>query len=205
MDLSARMKLLEFLLFNRFTNSYLRQTPRFLFLNKRIGIVYLEFMNLISIIFLPILLLFIPGIFLKASEGANQEISGVFFGLLMSLLSLTILNKDFWGGQSIVNRLYGYKVVQAKNELPAGKIRCFIRNLTFVCWPIEIIPLLVFPKRRIGDLIAGTKLVETEKSDPKKILDEIAQTKWDRQTQGVFILNLVFITLNILYFNYWSK
>lgn len=194
------MKLIRFLLFNRLTNSYSKQGSSFFFLNKRLSLVLVEFLNLFSIIFFPMILFFIPAIILGNAKGTEHGISNSLLALPFSLLSLIILNKDSWGGQSIIHRLYGYKVVNAKNNQTAGKIQCFMRNLTFVCWYVEIIPLLISPKRRIGDLIAGTKLIEVEISDPKKILDEMAQTKWDKQTKLILLLNTLFLVLSILFF-----
>ena len=37
-------------------------------------------------------------------------------------------------------------------------MKCFIRNLTIPIWPIEIIFVLINPKRRLGDFIAATRI-----------------------------------------------
>jgi uncharacterized RDD family membrane protein YckC len=67
-------------------------------------------------------------------------------------------NKDIYLGRSIAKRALKLQVVDIKTNKPANPLKCFVRNLTIVLWPIEVIVGLINNERRIGDFIAGTKL-----------------------------------------------
>jgi uncharacterized RDD family membrane protein YckC len=68
-------------------------------------------------------------------------------------------NKDIYLGRSIAKRILKLQLVDVKTNTPANPIKCFIRNITTILWPIEGIVALINNQRRIGDYIAGTKLV----------------------------------------------
>lgn len=68
-------------------------------------------------------------------------------------------NKDIFLGRSIAKRIFKFQIVDAKTNLPANPLRCFVRNITVIAWPIEFIISLINNQRRVGDFIAGTKLV----------------------------------------------
>ena len=87
-------------------------------------------------------------------------------------------NKDFYRGKSPAKRLMGYQVINNKNGTPATEIQCFVRNLTIIVWPIEVIVAFAFPKRRIGDLLANTKVVRSEKEELTILWNEIKSTKF---------------------------
>jgi uncharacterized RDD family membrane protein YckC len=82
-------------------------------------------------------------------------------------------NKDFFRGKSPAKRILGLQVISKKDNKPASRIRCFLRNLTIVLWPIEVVITLFSRQRRLGDLIAGTKVIEAEKESVDTILKEI--------------------------------
>ena len=67
-------------------------------------------------------------------------------------------NKDIFLGQSIAKRILGFQVFNNKTGQPAGPLRCLVRNLTILLWPIEVIAALINKERRIGDYIAGTRI-----------------------------------------------
>jgi uncharacterized RDD family membrane protein YckC len=90
-----------------------------------------------------------------------------------SLMMIGLFNKDFFGGQSPVHRKLGYKVLDSKTHETASKMQCLVRNLTGPIWPIEAIFILVSPKRRLGDILAGTTLADVSTSDPESILTDI--------------------------------
>jgi uncharacterized RDD family membrane protein YckC len=83
-------------------------------------------------------------------------------------------NKDIYMGRSLAKRILKLQVVDIKTGLPANALKCFIRNLTVILWPIEVIVGLVNNERRIGDFIAGTKLTpydpEVHKGQPNWLL-----------------------------------
>lgn len=68
-------------------------------------------------------------------------------------------NKDIILARSPAKRVLKLQVVDVKTGKPASPVRCLFRNITLVLWPIEAIVALANPERRIGDFIAGTKLM----------------------------------------------
>src|SRR5687768_15379091 len=194
------MTLLKVLMFNGFVRSYLDSNYRFLQLNKRATSLILEMWYTLSVFFpwmaTPLVLTMVFGDPMRTSFTWTDLISIVPFSLMM----IVLFNKDFFGGQSPVHRKLGYKVLDAKTNETASKIQCMTRNLTGPAWPIEVIFILLNPKRRLGDIIAGTRLAEVSPSDPESILMDIKEFKFDRQTQLTLLTSVVCVTVfNILF------
>ncbi len=167
-------------MFNGFVRSYLNSNFFFLQWNKRVKSVILEMWYTLSVFF-PFLgtLIFLTMMFgdpYPINFKWTDLITLIPFGLMM----IALFNKDFFGGQSVVYRQLAYKVVDVKTKETATKMQCMIRNLTGPIWPIEAIFILVNPKRRLGDIIAGTILVDVPTSDPETILADIKELKFDR-------------------------
>jgi uncharacterized RDD family membrane protein YckC len=78
-------------------------------------------------------------------------------------------NKDIFLGRSPAKRILKLQVVDIKTNKPANPLKCLIRNVTVVLWPIEVIVALINNERRIGDFIAGTKLTTY---DPEQHKDQ---------------------------------
>jgi hypothetical protein len=75
-----------------------------------------------------------------------------------------------------------------------------VRNLTGPIWPIEAVSILVNPKRRLGDIIAGTILVDVPASDPESILTDIKESTFDSQTKLTLLISVICVaTFNILF------
>jgi len=118
-----------------------------------------------------------------------------------TLMMIALFNKDFFGGQSVVHRQLGYKVLDVKTNETATKIQCFVRNLIGPVWPIEVILILVNPKRRLGDIVAGTMLVDVPASNPELILTEIKVSKFDRQTILTLLLSVISLAIFMILFD----
>jgi uncharacterized RDD family membrane protein YckC len=194
------MGLLRFLMFNGFVRSYLNIDNWFLRLNKRVTSLILEMWYTLSIFFpyiaIPMILTMVLGDPMSTNFSWTELISIVLFSLMM----IALFNKDFFGGQSPVHRKLGYKVLDAKTNETASRIQCMIRNLTGPVWPIEVIFILANPKRRLGDIIAGTILTEVPTSDPELILTDIKESTFDRQTKLTLLISVVCVaTFNILF------
>lgn len=80
--------------------------------------------------------------------------------LSIFIMSFITFNKDIYKGQSIIKIYFYLQVVDFKTKKTASPLQCFIRNITFIIYPIEAIILLFSPTRRIGDLIARTEVIE---------------------------------------------
>jgi uncharacterized RDD family membrane protein YckC len=74
------------------------------------------------------------------------------------------LNKDIYFGKSIGKFFTGLSVVSVRTGESASSIQCCIRNLTLLVWPLEVLVVFFSPNRRIGDILAGTKVSEGTQS-----------------------------------------
>jgi uncharacterized RDD family membrane protein YckC len=96
----------------------------------------------------------------KELASTPEEINKIKVITAIILFSL-FLNKDIYFGKSIGKSFVGLNVVSSRTGNPASPIQCLIRNLFLLLWPIEALILFFSPKRRIGDIVAGTKVQET--------------------------------------------
>lgn len=127
----------------------------------RIGSMLLDHiaMTFIAMIF------FVPGMisgFSTAFEINHEQTSPDIFGGLsyVGLIGFALyFCKDCINGRSIAKRALKLQVVENKSGNVASPIRCFIRNIFCILWPIEVIVTLVSPSRRIGDMVAGTRVI----------------------------------------------
>lgn len=67
--------------------------------------------------------------------------------------------KDIFNGRSIAKRILKLQLVDNTTGQVASPLKCFVRNIFCVLWPIEVFVAMTNTSRRIGDRIAGTKLV----------------------------------------------
>ncbi|MBX2963710.1 MAG: RDD family protein [Cyclobacteriaceae bacterium] len=84
----------------------------------------------------------------------------LFLGnIYLNVLGFSLyFNKDIILGRSPAKRILKLQVIDIKTNKPANPLKCFVRNLTTVLWPIEVLVGLINNERRIGDYLAGTKL-----------------------------------------------
>jgi uncharacterized RDD family membrane protein YckC len=84
-------------------------------------------------------------------EGTMKYIG--FFGFALYFC------KDIINGRSIAKRILKLQVVDNKTGQVATPLQCFVRNIFCVLWIVEVIVAMTNTSRRIGDRVAGTKLV----------------------------------------------
>jgi uncharacterized RDD family membrane protein YckC len=78
--------------------------------------------------------------------------------------------KDIINGRSIAKRILKLQVVDNKTGQVATPLQCFVRNIFCILWMIEVIVIMTNTSRRLGDRVAGTKLVHYDPSlDQPKI------------------------------------
>jgi uncharacterized RDD family membrane protein YckC len=159
--------------------------------------------NFISFIPFIILAVFLVKISQQLLAGQLGEMGVQLLNLIIFFplygLVITIFSKDFFNGQSIVNRLWGYQVIDIKTGTPPTPFKCMLRNLTLPLIPFELLFTLVNPERRIGDLIAGTKLVKVDKTDPEFILKEIESKGFGQSSKlALTIPTLLFIIWTLM-------
>ncbi|MFD2543737.1 RDD family protein [Lacinutrix gracilariae] len=118
----------------------------------------------------------------------NEVFSVVFFFMMF-----IYINKDFFNAKSPAKRLLGYQVINRKTEKPASELQCFVRNLTIaVAWPLEVIIGLINPERRIGDVLANTKVVISEKEKLKTIWTDLKSKSLKLNLIGILIIGVIY-------------
>ena len=128
----------------------------------RLGTMILDhfFMTMIATVF------FIPSMISGFSDAFNvshEQTSPNFMGGTLGIIGLfgfaLYFCKDVINGKSIAKRILKLQVVDNSTGQVASPIKCFVRNILCVLWPLEVIVAMTNPSRRLGDRIAGTKLV----------------------------------------------
>ena len=194
------MKALKFLVFNQLIKAQQVALNSLLSgVSKRLRSMVSELLYTLSVFVPWIIPVGIIHQILKPAISMGQPYRGYFgpidllLNILASILVIGLLNKDFFNGQSVVKRQNGFQVVDFNTLQPASKFRCLLRNVTAPIWPIEVVFTLMNPQRRLGDFIAGTKLAETNVTDPERILDEIRGVTFDRQTTLIFGISILIV------------
>lgn len=99
--------------------------------------------------------------------------------IMVPFIFSVYINKDALNGQSPAKRILKYKVIDVKTNEIASPLKCLIRNLILPVWIIEI-PFVIFnPEQRLGDMIAGTKVVQNDfkiksKLEMKKVVTALS-------------------------------
>jgi uncharacterized RDD family membrane protein YckC len=153
---------------------------------KRIGSMILDHV-IMSVI---CLLFFIPKLLIDNND--INFLNGPLGYLALVGFALYFL-KDSFDGRSIGKRIMKLQVVDSKMGKAASPIQCFIRNIFIIIWPIEVIIVLFNTEKRIGDRVAGTKLI-TYNPD-----QEQAKVKW-LQIIISFILSFLFLLIITSFF-----
>ena len=194
------MRISKKLLFNLFTKEALERSSNILFLNRRLKSMLTDLSFMLSLLF-PFLVIALVPIFVGIVIIERPTVLlPIAIGLIpFSLFTAILLNKDYFNGKSIGKRLFGYQVVDNKTNKPAYEMQCVLRNVTLIIWPLEVFVALISPNKRLGDLIAGTKLIDIEKEDPELIMDEIRQEKTVKgKTKLIWISVLIAFTFSVL-------
>lgn len=181
------LKILQFIFFNTWTKLWLSKWIFNLVIikpSKRLKIMIVDMWYVMSLFF-PILII---NIFLIESQYPDSKID--FY--LMALLYLALINKDFVNGRSVAKRIYGYKLIDVKSKNSASEFQCMLRNLTYLIWPLEAIIVSINPKRRLGDFIANTELIEEPETDGEEILSEF-------KTKSFTYLSFITLAVSILF------
>lgn len=127
-------------------------------LGTRLATMFLDHIIMTFVIFVFALPIFVVDMMaLFNDEASTPAMNSNVIYLTVFGFSL-YFNKDIYGGRSIGKRIMKLQVVEANSGKPASELRCFVRNLTIILWPLEIIVSLFSNDRRLGDFIAGTRL-----------------------------------------------
>ena len=131
-------------------------------IGTRLGTMFLDhvFMTMIAFAF------FLPATTTGFSNlfSISHEKTGAFFmERPMTYIALfgcaLYFCKDILDGRSIAKRILKLQVVDNKTGKVATPLQCFVRNIFCIFWIIEVIVAITNPNRRLGDRVAGTKIV----------------------------------------------
>jgi uncharacterized RDD family membrane protein YckC len=183
------------ILINSYTEFLYQKISGIMIPNKRINSTLIDFIFIIALFFTVGLVCMI----------LNLSTISIFNSFLINpwtigymILMFLIINKDYSNSKSIGKRIIGYKVVTQKKGNSASKIQCVIRNLTLLFWPLEVILLLVYPNRRIGDFIAGTKVIPSEKVEYFETLNEFKKSRNNSRILWILISIIISVILAIV-------
>lgn len=127
----------------------------------RIGSMILDhfIMSVIAMLFfIPLMIKNFSNAFSISHEQTEMVFGGPF--LYVALLGFALyFCKDCITGRSIGKRITKTQVVDNITGQVASPLKCFIRNMFCILWPVEVIVTFINPSRRLGDKIAGTKIV----------------------------------------------
>ena len=101
----------------------------------------------------------IPLIISDTSDPGKDAYNDPFIRYLSFIGFALYFCKDCINGQSVAKRYFKLQVVNNKTGIAAAPWQCLVRNFFCVMWPIEVLVAFKNPNRRIGDRVAGTKLV----------------------------------------------
>nr|WP_320022221.1 RDD family protein [uncultured Draconibacterium sp.] len=198
------MKIPKILIFNFFTRqSFNGGFNTLQIFGRRLNSMSMDFSFMLGLVFPFFIILFMPIFIIIASSNDINVLFPMWIGIIpFSCITFLILNKDFYNAKSVAKRHFGYQIVDLKTNCPANELQCVIRNSTMIIWPVEVIASMFNSKRRLGDLIAGTKLIDIDKEDPELIMNEIseksiAENKSNLIWISIFI-SLLFSALSIL-------
>ena len=114
---------------------------------------------------------------------------------VFSFFIIIYFNKDFYRGKSIAKRLIGYQVINATTGKTANELQCFLRNLTIPIWPLEVMISLISPQKRLGDIIANTKVIPSDKESLKSIWPDLKNTRLKVNYIGIIATSALYFYL----------
>ena len=131
-------------------------------IGTRLGTMLLDHVimtGIMMIFFLPSMM----SVFIDPITGSNKPNPDFLAGSLgnLALFGFSLyFCKDIINGRSFAKRILKLQLVNNSTGQVADPIRCFVRNIFCILWPIEVIVGMTNTTRRIGDFVAGTKLIE---------------------------------------------
>jgi uncharacterized RDD family membrane protein YckC len=124
-------------------------------LGVRLGSMLLHHFIMCSVIVVPVL----PLTMMNASIPGKENTQPAWFQFLFLGLMFLYFLKDSFKGRSPAKRIVKLQVVDNKTNLPASVGQCFVRNILIILWPVEVLVTFFNTQRRLGDYLAGTKVI----------------------------------------------
>lgn len=140
---------------------------------QRIASMFVDHFAMTGIICIPgIIISVLVDLFSGPTISTEGKLFGVgSIGVIIILLFSLYFNKDILNGQSIGKRLLKLQVIDNVTKTVASPLKCLLRNITIIIWPVEVIVVLFTPARRLGDRIANTSVLLYDPLLPKEPLN----------------------------------
>ena len=199
------MKFLSPLLFNFYTKGYIKASGHyFFFLNKRFKSMMTDLLFVLSV-FIPVCFVVIVIEIMDDSKAqhVDNQLSTSFFisSLIFGIITFVLLNKDFYNARSVAKRIYGYQIFDSQTKAVASPIQCMIRNVTMIIWPVEAVWVLFTPNRRLGDVIAGTIIIDQPPEPPESILADMENYEGYSGVSSTILLSIIVTSIMLLLAN----
>ncbi len=152
----------------------------------RLGTMLLDHFIMSFIIIPPLIII---SFLVKSEPFQTTAVETIAFAIML----LVYLNKDFAKGKSISKRILGFRVIDRQTGEPASSLKCFLRNLTILIWPLEVMVSLLSPTRRIGDLIANTEVRLSTREEVATILPDLKRTGFNMSSIWIVAIWLLYI------------
>jgi uncharacterized RDD family membrane protein YckC len=122
---------------------------------QRLASMLLDHAIICFVTLLPAILILNNGLISAQRDISTNPISPYVLILPFSIYFC----KDCIGGQSIAKRILKLQVADSRKQTIASPFQSLVRNFFDVLWPLEVIVIFFNPQRRIGDRVAGTKII----------------------------------------------
>lgn len=181
----------------------MNKSPKKDFLRIRIASMILDHFFMTFILTIVVFLIggLCFGIF-RLTETTTEslpEYFPIFFLPIVFLVFSIYMNKDGIKGKSPAKRILGLIVIDNKTKKVATPIKSLLRNVTLFVWPIEVIFTFYSTERRLGDYIAGTRVVLNQESLETEI--KLTNLILAIFIGGLFLVPLILIQALIIGFN----
>ncbi len=147
---------------------------------------------IMTLVLLPLFIgyiLLLAAIF-SASYPDNLSVNAMASYGIILIPFLVYVGKDSFGSRSAAKRMTGLNIIDNSTLKPASSFQCFLRNIFIPIWPLEVLITVFNPTRRLGDLIANTKVIVAPKESGIKVFSDIKRTKISFQTVLIWIIGL---------------
>ena len=140
----------------------------------RLASMFIDHIIMTFAIGISSLILSLPLLLFKNKTKLNDSLTliGVLVVIIGFILFSIYFNKDILNGRSPAKRIFKLQVIDNETELTASPMKCLIRNLTAVIFPLEIIMILINPSQRLGDMLVNTKVVLFDEFKEKEPLNK---------------------------------
>lgn len=125
---------------------------------------------LMMVFMVPYFVIEFPKALNISHEPATYDIFGNYVYLMFAGFAF-YFGKDSIQGRSPAKRLLSLQVVDHKTGAVASPLQCLVRNLFCALWPFEVLVTIFSPGRRIGDFVAGTRVIVFDPAREQQTLD----------------------------------